>query len=182
VETTFFQATISLPDTGTIPAVAGKPDDRRLEAWAALIATHAALVDRLSEELEDERDLPLAWYEVLLFLNRAQDGRLRMGELAGSLLLTPSGVTRLVDRMEAKGLIQRQRCPSDRRGWLAVITPAGRSRLKAAAPVHLRGVEEHFGSHLSNEEADIVASALGRVLTKLRPDTAERIGVRATAC
>src|SRR5204862_3350234 len=63
--------------------VAGRPDDRRIDAWRALIATHAALVDRLSEELEDERDLPLAWYEVLLFLNRAPEGRLRMGELAG---------------------------------------------------------------------------------------------------
>src|SRR5438105_12299452 len=124
--------------------MAPKPDERRVGAWRALLAAHAALVDRLGEELQEERDLPLPWYEVLLFLNRAQDGRLRMGELAGSLLLTPSGVTRLVDRMEAKGLIQRQRCPSDRRGWLAVITTAGRSRLKAAAPVHLRGVEEHF--------------------------------------
>src|SRR5437588_6080816 len=127
-------------DAGYHRVMAAKPDDRRIGAWRALLATHAALVDRLSEELEDERELPLPWYEVLLFLNLAPDGRLRMGELAGSLLLTPSGVTRLVDRMEAKGLVQRQRCPSDRRGWLAVMTPAGRSRLKAAAPIHLRGV------------------------------------------
>jgi len=158
--------------------MAGKPDGRRIAAWQALLATHAALVDRLGEELQEERDLPLPWYEVLMFLNRAPDGRMRMGELAGSLLLTPSGVTRLVDRMEAEGLVQRQRCPSDRRGWHAVITPAGRSRLKAAAPVHLRGVDQHFGRHLSDEEADVVAKALGRVLADLRPDTAERIGAR----
>jgi DNA-binding MarR family transcriptional regulator len=162
--------------------VAGKPDDRRIGAWRALLATHAALVDRLGEELQDERDLPLPWYEVLLFLNRAPEGRLRMGELAGSLILTPSGATRLVDRMEDEGLVERQRCPSDRRGWLAVITPAGRARLKAASPVHLRGVEEHFGRHLSDEDADLLASILGRVLIDLRPDTAERIGVPGTAC
>ena len=162
--------------------MADKLDERRAAAWRALLATHAALVDRLSEELQDERDLPLPWYEVLLFLNRASDGRLRMGELAGSLLLTPSGVTRLVDRMEAEGLVRRQRCPSDRRGWLAVITPTGRSRLRAAAPIHLRGVEEHFGRHLSDEEADLMASVLGRVLTELRPDTAARIGAAPSAC
>lgn len=167
---------------GTIAPVAGKPDDRRIDAWRALLATHAALVDRLSEELEEERDLPLPWYEVLLFLNLAPDGRLRMGELAGSLLLTPSGITRLIDRMEDKGLVQRQQCPSDRRGWHAVITPAGRSQLKGAAPVHRRGIEEHFGRHLSDEEADVLADTLGRVLAILRPDTAERIGVRAPAC
>ena len=159
-----------------------KLDDRRLAAWRAFIATHAALVGRLSDDLEEERDMPLAWYEVLLFLSRAPDGNLRMGELAGSLLLTPSGVTRLVDRMEAAGLVKRQRCPSDRRGWLAVITPAGRSRLKAASPVHLRGIEEHFGRHLSDQEAEVMASVLGRVLTELRPDTAERIGARPPSC
>jgi DNA-binding MarR family transcriptional regulator len=100
---------------------------------------------------------------------------MRMGELAGSLLLTPSGVTRLVDRMETEGLVQRQQCPSDRRGWNAVITPAGRARLRSAAPVHLRGVERHFGRHLSDQEADLVADVLGRVLSALRPDTAERL-------
>jgi DNA-binding MarR family transcriptional regulator len=161
--------------------MATKPDERRLNAWRALLASHAALVDRLSEELQEEKDLPLAWYEVLLFLNRAPDGRLRMGELAGSLLLTPSGVTRLVDRMETEGLVQRQQCPSDRRGWNAVITSAGRSRLRAAAPVHLRGVERHFGRHLSDHEADLLADALGRVLDELRPDTAARLREPATS-
>ena len=105
-----------------------------------------------------------------------------MGELAGSLLLTPSGVTRLVDRMEAEGLVDRQRCPSDRRGWHAVITQEGRSRLRSAAPVHLRGVQEHFGGLISDEEADLVASVLGRVLTKLRPDTAAQIAGPTAAC
>src|SRR5436305_12544159 len=133
--------------------VAEKLDDRRLAAWRALLASHAALIGRLGEELQEEKGLPLPWYEVLLWLGQAPDGRMRMGELADSLLLTPSGVTRLVDRMESDGLVARQRCPSDRRGWHAVITPAGRARLRAAAPVHLRGIQRHFASHLSDEQA-----------------------------
>ena len=161
--------------------MAEKIDDRRLAAWRALLASHAALVDRLGEELQDEKDLPLPWYEVLLWLNQAPDGRMRMGELAGSLLLTPSGVTRLVDRMEADGLVQRQQCPSDRRGWNAVITPAGRARLRSAAPVHMRGIERHFGRHLSDQEADLIADVLGRVLGDLRPDAAARICEPATS-
>jgi DNA-binding MarR family transcriptional regulator len=105
---------------------------------------------------------------------------MRMGELADSLLLTPSGVTRLVDRMETEGLVQRQQCPSDRRGWNAVITPAGRARLRAAAPVHLRGVERHFGRHISDEEADLIADILGRVLNDVCPDTAARLSDAAS--
>ena len=83
--------------------------------------------------------------------------------------------------MEAEGLVQRQQCPSDRRGWNAVITTAGRSRLRAAAPVHLRGVERHFGRHISDDEADLIANVLGRVLHDVCPDTAARLdGAAAT--
>src|SRR5207248_8040372 len=142
--------------------MAVKLDERRLGAWRALLASHAALVGRLGEELQEEKGLPLPWYEVLLWLGQAPEGRMRMGELADSLLLTPSGVTRLVDRMEAEGLVQRQQCPSDRRGWNAVITSAGRSRLRAAAPVHPRGVERHFGRHLSDRQAGLTPNVLGR--------------------
>ena len=155
--------------------MAAKIDERRLAAWRALLASHAALVGRLGEELQDEKGLPLPWYEVLLWLGQAPEGRMRMGELADSLLLTPSGVTRLVDRMETDGLVQRQQCPSDRRGWNAVITPAGRARLRSAAPVHMRGVEQHFGRHLSDEEADLLTDVLGRVLDDVCPDTAARL-------
>src|SRR3954453_838446 len=162
--------------------MAVKLDDRRIAPWAPLLPSHAALVGRLGEELQDEKGLPLPWYEVLLWLGQAPEGRMRMGELADSLLLTPSGVTRLVARMETEGLVQRQQCPSDRRGWNAVITPAGRSRLRSAAPVHLRGVEEHFGRHLTDEEADVLANVLGRVLGDVCPEMAARLpGVPAKA-
>jgi DNA-binding MarR family transcriptional regulator len=155
--------------------VVEKLDERRMAAWRALLASHAALVGRLGEELQEEKGLPLPWYEVLLWLNQAPEGRLRMGELAESLLLTPSGVTRLVDRMESEGLVRREQCPSDRRGWNAVITQAGRSRLRSAAPVHLRGVQRHFGRHLTDQEADLLADVLGRVLSDVCPDSAARL-------
>lgn len=155
--------------------MAEKLDERRLAAWRTLLASHAALVGRLGEELQEEKGLPLPWYEVLLWLGQAPEGRMRMGELAGSLLLTPSGVTRLIDRMETEGLVKREQCPNDRRGWNAVITPAGRSRLRSAAPVHLRGVERHFGRHLSDHEADLLANVLGRVLHDVCPGAAERV-------
>ena len=161
--------------------MAAKLDDRRLAAWRALLASHAALVGVLGEELQEEKGLPLPWYEVLLWLGQAPEGRMRMGELADSLLLTPSGVTRLVDRMEADGLVQRVQCPSDRRGWNAVITPAGRARLRAAAPVHLRGVERHFGRHISDDEAELIADILGRVLHDVCPETAARLNPVAEA-
>ena len=152
-------------------------DDVRLGAWRALLAGHAALVARLDEDLECQRGLPLAWYEVLLHLSRAPDARLRMGELAASVLLTPSGLTRLVDRMEAAGLVRRERCPSDRRVAFATLTTSGRARLRAATGVHLRGVQEHFGRHLSDEEAEVLRAALGRVAAELRsphvPDVME---------
>ena len=134
-----------------------------MDAWRALIQSHAALIEHLNAELEREADLPLTWYEVLLHLNQAADRRLRMRDLADSVLLSPSGLTRLVDRMERAGLVGRDTCPSDRRGSFAVLTAEGKDALRRAAPVHLRGIEEHFGAHLDDDEAGVVAAALGRV-------------------
>jgi DNA-binding MarR family transcriptional regulator len=147
--------------------VATRPDERRLEAWEALLRTHRALLRQLEQELKDERDLPLAWYELLLHLVRAPDGRLRMHELAQSLLLTPSGLTRLADRLECTGLIRRESCPTDRRGAFAILTPEGRARLRRAAPTHLRAIDEHFGRYLSDDEAGQLVRVFARVLAAL---------------
>lgn len=149
-----------------------RPSPERMAAWRALIEAHGALLCRLEQELEAERGLPLSWYEVLLRLSAAEGGRLRMSELAGSVLLSRSGVTRLVDRMERAGLVRRETCPSDRRGAFAALTPAGKAALRRAAPVHLRGIEEHFARYITDEEARVLASALGRVLRAVRGDGA----------
>ena len=145
-------------------------DTDRLEAWRALLVTHAALVRRLNEELEDERGLPLPWYEVLLHLNEAPEGSLRMGDLARRALLTPSGLTRLVDRMETAGLVERRACGTDRRGSWATLTPAGRKKLKEASPVHVRGVHQYFARHLTKDEAKTLAKALDKMLADVRGD------------
>ncbi|TML38127.1 MAG: MarR family transcriptional regulator [Actinobacteria bacterium] len=99
-----------------------------MDAWQALLLAQRALLDRLEDDLRREHGLPLSSYEVLLFLSRAPGRRLRMHELAESVLLTPSGITRLVDRLEGEGLVSRESCPTDRRGSFVVLTEAGRAR------------------------------------------------------
>jgi DNA-binding MarR family transcriptional regulator len=142
-------------------------DDPRFRAFGLLIEAHAGLTGVLGRELEDECGLPLAWYEVLLRLGHAAQRRLRMTELAESVALSASGLTRLVDRMEAAGLVCRERCPSDRRGAFAVLTDEGATRLEAATVVHVRGIEEHFLRHLSESELE----RLTVILEKLRTPT-----------
>ena len=139
------------------------PSADRIAVWRSFLQAHASLVGQLEHELQVERELPLAWYDVLLNLNEA-DGRQRMQELARSVLLSKSGLTRLVDRMEGAGLLRREQCPSDRRGTLAVLTAEGKAVLRRAAPVHLRGIEEHFARHLTDDEVAVLQRALDRVV------------------
>lgn len=149
-------------------------DERRLAAWRAYLRSHAALVDRLDRELQDEVGLPLTWYDVLAQLHRAPGHRLRLGELADSVVLSRSGLTRLLDRMVTAGLVERQRCATDRRGAFAALTPAGADRLQAAAPTHLRGVGRHFADHLTAGEADAICSGLEKVLAAATDDRTPR--------
>jgi DNA-binding MarR family transcriptional regulator len=144
-----------------------RPEGDRLAAWSSLLHGQAALVGVLDHELTAELGLPLTWYDVLVTLHAA-GGRLRMQELARSIVLSKSGLTRLVDRMVAAGLVAREPCEGDRRGLLAALTPEGTAMLGRAAPVHLRGIEEHFGRLLSGDEADVVRTVFDRVLTSLR--------------
>jgi len=117
-----------------------------------MLRAHAELVRELDAELAREHDMPLSSYEVLLFLNDSEDGRMRMSELADSALLSRSGLTRLVDRLERQGLLKRERCQSDARGWFAEITPEGRRVFGAARKTHLDGVRRAFLSHFSRDE------------------------------
>jgi DNA-binding MarR family transcriptional regulator len=136
----------------------------QLELWELLIRAHSGIVDRLEAEMEACSGLSLRWYEVLLHLTRAPEGRMRMQDLADLALQSKSGLTRVVDRMEAAGLVSREVCPSDRRGILAAITPEGRKRFRRAAPPHVRGIERHFGSHLSGSDPEALRSLLERLL------------------
>ncbi|HTW18714.1 MAG TPA: MarR family transcriptional regulator [Mycobacteriales bacterium] len=138
-------------------------DAAEMSAWHALIRAHSRVVRRLEAELEAEHGLSLPAYEVLAHLSEAGDQRLRMTELATHAVLTPSGLTRLVDKLAREGLVERQRCGADARVVYAVLTPLGMARLVAAYPTHVRGVREHYLDWLSAAQKDAVSDALGEL-------------------
>lgn len=117
-----------------------------------MLRAHAELTRALDAQLALEHKLPLSSYEVLLFLADAPEGRMRMSDLAESVLLSRSGLTRLVDRLEREGLLKRERCESDARGLFAEITPAGRELFDAARRTHLDGVRALFLDRFSRDE------------------------------
>lgn len=139
-------------------------DEREMSAWHALIRSHNRVIRLLETELESEHNLTLPAYEVLAHLSEAPQERLRMSELAVHAVLTPSGLTRLVDKLARDGLVCREKCGADARVVYAVLTPVGRSRLEAAYPTHLRGVREHFIDLLSAGQRDAIADALGELM------------------
>lgn len=138
--------------------------DRELGAWRGMLAAHSMLIARLDEELEREHGLPLTSYEVLMYLGDADAGQLRMGELAERLLLSRSGITRLVDRLERQGLVERRRCGDDGRGYFAALTPDGRRVLDGARADHLDGVRRHFLARLEPGEAEALGAVWSRLL------------------
>ena len=131
-----------------------------MRAWRALIQVTTGVLGVLDNELQAEHGLSLGEYEVLVHLSEAPEHSLRMADLATRLHLSPSGITRRIDGLERAGLVERRRCPSDRRGSNAVLTPEGMRRLKAAAPTHVRGVRAHFIDQLSEKEIANLASVL----------------------
>jgi DNA-binding MarR family transcriptional regulator len=140
------------------------PRDPRLETWRSFLVAHVQIRRQLERELQAEQSLGLGEYEVLLLLARAEDRQLRMSELADRLVLSRSGVTRLVDRLEADALVARESCDTDRRGSWATLTKAGHDRLRRAAPTHLRGIGEHFLDRIPPDELDGLQRTLDRVL------------------
>jgi DNA-binding MarR family transcriptional regulator len=139
-------------------------DHRELRAWRGMLRVHAALTKALDAQLEAEHGIPLSSYEVLLHVADAEGERMRMHDLARSVLLSRSGLTRLVDRMEREGLLVREQCPSDARGAFAKLTPLGRDKLAAARATHLAGVRSLFLERLSPEEQDALGDIWERVL------------------
>jgi DNA-binding MarR family transcriptional regulator len=139
-------------------------DTRELRAWRGLLRVHAQLSKALDAQLDAAHGLQLTSYEVLMYLSDAEGGRMRMNDLAASVLLSRSGLTRLVDRLERDGYLERCSCAHDARGAFAVLTPTGREKLDAARETHLAGVRQLFLSHFSEEELDVLGDAWDRVL------------------
>ncbi len=150
-------------EDGTDSDYRGLMNSAHMQAWRTFLEAHANVVKALENELRAEADLPLTWYDALIQLKEA-GGSLRMHELADRLLLSRSATTRFADRLEAAGLIGRQPCDADRRGTRVYLTDQGLATLRAAAPIHLRGIEEHFARHLSAGDAAALTRILGRVL------------------
>lgn len=134
-----------------------------LGAWRGLLRVHAALFKALDAELEAAHGVPLSSYEVLIFLQSAPDRRMRMADLADHVLLSRSGMTRLVDRLERAGLLAREQCSADARGCFAALTAAGEAFLAEARPTHLAGIRERFLCHFSEAELLAMAAAWERV-------------------
>ncbi len=122
------------------------------------------VVKYLERRMQEQHGLPLAEWDVLLQLADGPSGRLRMGELAESVLLTRSGITRLVDRMIKTGLVVREACPGDRRGYYAVITGKGLEIIEKVGPDHSKDAWEAFLGHISEEEAALMGQVFTRVL------------------
>ena len=152
------------PRTATTAA----PPSPDLDDWRAFLQAHALLSRRLDDELRAEQSMSLAEYDALVQLAHAPSHRLRMNQLADRVLLSRSGVTRLVDRLVADGLVERSACTTDARGAEAVLTRAGAARLRAASSTHLRGVERYFLEPLSAADRAALGRSLCSVIDNLR--------------
>jgi DNA-binding MarR family transcriptional regulator len=142
-------------------------DDPRLDAWRSLIHAHARLTRTMDEELQAAHHLSLAEYDAMLQLVNAPGRRLRMSVLADRVLLSRSGITRLVDRLVAAGMVERTQCSTDARGAEAALTPAGHERLRAASATHLDGVGRLFLDVVDPADRAAVQRAMDRVIANL---------------
>ncbi|MDQ3655049.1 MAG: MarR family transcriptional regulator [Chloroflexota bacterium] len=138
-------------------------DEAGLAAWEAFIFAHAAVVGRIERETSRADIVSLTWYDVLVALANAPQQRLRLNELAERVVLSRSGLTRLLDRIEKAGLIRREPAPGDRRGTFAVLTREGAWAQHQTWPYYAAGIARHFSQYLSEEEKRVLATALRRV-------------------
>ncbi|HEY9638107.1 MAG TPA: MarR family transcriptional regulator [Coleofasciculaceae cyanobacterium] len=143
-------------------------DESQNVAWRLFLTAHAMLVDLIEQELTQAGLPPLAWYDVLWTLENAPNHQLRLHELADAIVLRRSNLTRLVDRLEAAGLVCRESCPNDRRGSFAVITEAGLAMRQQMWSIYAQCIAKYFASHLSDTEVDVVTKAMEKLLAAAR--------------
>jgi DNA-binding MarR family transcriptional regulator len=157
-------ATLSIVEpVGQRRSASGTGDEPGIGAWRAFLQAHARITRRLDEELQATHGLSLAEYDALLQIAHAPGHRVRMNVLANRVVLSRSGITRLVDRLEANGSVERIACSSDARGQEAVLTPAGLERLRTAAGTHLDGVRRYFLDGCDADDLDAIERSLGRM-------------------
>jgi MarR family transcriptional regulator, 2-MHQ and catechol-resistance regulon repressor len=139
-------------------------DDDRLHLMGLLVRSHRHLTYLLGRQLEQTVGIPLVWFDVLIHIGGADDGRLTMSKLSSEVALTTGGVTRLVDRMVDAGLVSRQNCPSDRRSVHVVLTPAGQSTLRHAINEHIEGIDRHLIAPLDESDRAALSVALSKLV------------------
>jgi DNA-binding MarR family transcriptional regulator len=138
-----------------------------LKAWRLFITSHAKLIQQIDADLQAAGQISLSWYDVLIELYEAPEKRLRMTELAERVVLSRSGLTRLVDRLEERDFLRRETDPQDRRGFYVLITEAGISAMRMAWPVYAKGIQGYFADALSAEEAAVLAQVFGKILGRV---------------
>ena len=146
----------------------------KLDAWVAFLRAHSAITRQLNADLLTEHELTLNDYEVLLRLSREEGGMMRRVDLAQSVVLTASGITRLLDGLERIGLVEKASCASDARVSYAKLTEGGHLKLREAAPTHLAGIDDLFTKRYSDAELDTLAELLGRLPLSGRDCASER--------
>jgi len=147
--------------------------EETLAAWRALLNAHARATKRINRDLAEAGLPDLSWYDVLWTLRRADGRRLRIRELADAVVLSSTGMTRFVDRLEKAGLVRREAVPDDRRGAYAVLTEEGAELLRRMWPVYRRGIEEAFGAAVEDPLA--LRAALERIAAASEQPGAERV-------
>lgn len=147
------------------------PPDPRQRAWARFVVAQALLLERIEAALAAADLPPLAWYDVLWILEREEQGRLRMHDLARQAVITRSNVTRLTDRMEKAGLVARAGCPEDGRGTVCELTAKGRALRARMWPVYKKQIDALFGARLGAREAETMAEAFEKIIDSLKRKT-----------
>ena len=147
--------------------------DPRLAPWRAFMLAHARVSRRLDEELRAEHDISFAEYDALLTIAQAPERRIRMGQLAEEVLLSKSGVTRLIDRLVGDGLVERSACMADARGAEAVLTERGLARLRLASRTHLRGITDHFLAVVDPSDLEMLERSMTAMARQAGPGDGE---------
>ena len=144
--------------------MAAQSSQEQISAWRSFLEVHSAVIKALEKELIEDQGFSLTWYDVLTHLSEASGARMQHQALAESLLLSPSGVTRLVDRMAEAGLVGRESSPRDRRGSYVGMTGPGRDAVDRASPGHMRGIAQHFVRYLEAGDVALLQGFFSRVL------------------
>jgi DNA-binding MarR family transcriptional regulator len=158
------------PTPGLNPGVAAP----YFEAWRSFVQAYGAVFWLVQRDLTDEVNLPAAWYEVLLHVNNGDEGRIDLSDLEDLIAFSQSGLSQLISRMHASGLVERCAHESDGRRTLVEITDEGLAVLTEAAAVHRRSIERHFADHMSSHDATVIARTMNAVLTAANAERSQR--------